>query len=119
QIGRRHLRPDLQPRGAQQIGLRIPLRPAQYHPRQLIVIGRPGPHRGCQKQKKKDQTRKAHGREDGTASGGYLVTQTRYLVPGIWYLVQNTRDRKSTRLNSSHLVISYAVFCLKKKIKQI
>src|SRR5256885_2848486 len=27
------------------------------------------------------------------------------------------RDRKSTRLNSSHLVISYAVFCLKKKNK--
>src|SRR5256885_10271246 len=26
------------------------------------------------------------------------------------------RDRKSTRLNSSHLVISYAVFCLKKNI---
>src|ERR1039457_3485020 len=26
------------------------------------------------------------------------------------------RDRKSTRLNSSHLVISYAVFCLKKKL---
>src|SRR2546426_11541126 len=29
------------------------------------------------------------------------------------------RDRKSTRLNSSHLVISYAVFCLKKKKKYI
>src|SRR2546426_7784830 len=28
-------------------------------------------------------------------------------------------DRKSTRLNSSHLVISYAVFCLKKKKKPI
>src|SRR3989454_4063773 len=28
-----------------------------------------------------------------------------------------TQDRKSTRLNSSHLVISYAVFCLKKKNK--
>src|SRR5205807_7646762 len=28
-------------------------------------------------------------------------------------------DRKSTRLNSSHLVISYAVFCLKKKRKLI
>src|SRR5947207_5516393 len=27
-------------------------------------------------------------------------------------------DRKSTRLNSSHTVISYAVFCLKKKIKK-
>src|SRR5256885_11669280 len=30
-------------------------------------------------------------------------------MPIIW------KDRKSTRLNSSHLVISYAVFCLKKK----
>src|SRR2546426_5814723 len=30
-----------------------------------------------------------------------------------WY-----EDRKSTRLNSSHLVISYAVFCLKKKKKK-
>src|SRR5256885_7067612 len=29
------------------------------------------------------------------------------------------RDRKSTRLNSSHLVISYAVFCLKKKIRNV
>src|SRR2546426_7771805 len=28
---------------------------------------------------------------------------------------ENRLDRKSTRLNSSHLVISYAVFCLKKK----
>src|ERR1039457_7500445 len=29
-----------------------------------------------------------------------------------------TSDRKSTRLNSSHLVISYAVFCLKNKMTQ-
>src|SRR5207253_10785135 len=29
-----------------------------------------------------------------------------------------SRDRKSTRLNSSHVAISYAVFCLKKKIIQ-
>src|SRR5258708_26131378 len=28
---------------------------------------------------------------------------------------KKTRDRKSTRLNSSHQIISYAVFCLKKK----
>src|SRR5256885_8858668 len=33
-------------------------------------------------------------------------------VPVIYF---GTEDRKSTRLNSSHLVISYAVFCLKKK----
>src|SRR5256885_9360423 len=31
--------------------------------------------------------------------------------------VEPLTDRKSTRLNSSHLVISYAVFCLKKKKK--
>src|SRR5256885_15405292 len=30
-------------------------------------------------------------------------------------LAETIKDRKSTRLNSSHLVISYAVFCLKKK----
>src|SRR2546426_2699318 len=37
---------------------------------------------------------------------------TDYRMPG-----PNGLDRKSTRLNSSHLVISYAVFCLKKKKK--
>src|SRR5699024_12436358 len=30
--------------------------------------------------------------------------------------LKNLKDRKSTRLNSSHVSISYAVFCLKKKI---
>src|SRR5439155_17369576 len=33
-------------------------------------------------------------------------------------LLQRSRDRKSTRLNSSHVAISYAVFCLKKKKDQ-
>src|SRR5256885_12652976 len=41
-------------------------------------------------------------------------------IPGVKedvvQIVLNLKDRKSTRLNSSHLVISYAVFCLKKKI---
>src|SRR3989454_5235319 len=32
--------------------------------------------------------------------------------------IPHEKDRKSTRLNSSHLVISYAVFCLKKKKKK-
>src|SRR3712207_8930878 len=32
-----------------------------------------------------------------------------------WELLITTKDRKSTRLNSSHANISYAVFCLKKK----
>src|SRR5260221_7231670 len=34
------------------------------------------------------------------------------------YLLAEKQDRKSTRLNSSHTVISYAVFCLKKKKKK-
>src|ERR1035441_10884425 len=36
---------------------------------------------------------------------------------GNWSAPLNQPDRKSTRLNSSHLGISYAVFCLKKKKK--
>src|SRR3712207_3558225 len=35
-----------------------------------------------------------------------------------YFLVDERKDRKSTRLNSSHANISYAVFCLKKKINQ-
>src|SRR5205807_9548723 len=34
---------------------------------------------------------------------------------GLLARLSQMQDRKSTRLNSSHLVISYAVFCLKKK----
>src|SRR5256885_2698422 len=55
------------------------------------------------------------------------------LLPGAYYTLHDTHmppiaglraagvpiDRKSTRLNSSHLVISYAVFCLKKKKNKI
>src|SRR3712207_5028006 len=40
-------------------------------------------------------------------------------IPNDWstgYVAIGARDRKSTRLNSSHANISYAVFCLKKKI---
>src|SRR2546426_2750314 len=39
---------------------------------------------------------------------------TGYIVANV-IILPITGDRKSTRLNSSHLVISYAVFCLKKK----
>src|SRR5699024_11353266 len=42
-------------------------------------------------------------------------------VEGSELLVENVRldpDRKSTRLNSSHVSISYAVFCLKKKTQK-
>src|SRR3712207_8881454 len=45
---------------------------------------------------------------DFAHSGGAGALAGRHLIP----------DRKSTRLNSSHANISYAVFCLKKKKKQ-
>src|SRR2546429_1413667 len=38
---------------------------------------------------------------------------------GVWISRRNLTDRKSTRLNSSHGYISYAVFCLKKKKLQL
>src|SRR5438034_8751599 len=47
-----------------------------------------------------------------------LVTQTVFLLQAVALTVLTFAgriDRKSTRLNSSHTVISYAVFCLKKK----
>src|SRR5690625_2450311 len=37
------------------------------------------------------------------------------LVPSVPFVIMTMTDRKSTRLNSSHVAISYAVFCLKKK----
>src|SRR5258708_31213815 len=39
-------------------------------------------------------------------------------LSGEWRLRDDVIDRKSTRLNSSHQIISYAVFCLKKKKKK-
>src|SRR3712207_8907363 len=46
------------------------------------------------------------------ARGGSTVTVSQRLVA---WACRRTLDRKSTRLNSSHANISYAVFCLKKK----
>src|SRR5262245_63905328 len=40
------------------------------------------------------------------------------VADGLREIFSDLRDRKSTRLNSSHLGISYAVFCLKKKKKK-
>src|SRR5690349_23446915 len=48
---------------------------------------------------------------------GRRVTERRAKETGARVDVQMT-DRKSTRLNSSHVEISYAVFCLKKKKKK-
>src|SRR5256885_4921267 len=55
-----------------------------------------------------------------TLADSLVSTYTEYLNVTLAQIPEKARlagiaDRKSTRLNSSHLVISYAVFCLKKK----
>src|SRR5438132_14381081 len=52
-----------------------------------------------------------------SASLGSLIPLL-ILSPQQLHTSQGRTDRKSTRLNSSHTVISYAVFCLKKKINR-
>src|SRR2546422_8272704 len=48
---------------------------------------------------------------EGNYGAGAVIVWDR----GAWVPLEDPQDRKSTRLNSSHGYISYAVFCLKKK----
>src|SRR5690625_5701910 len=50
----------------------------------------------------------------GVLSSQTLTPDNKYLLLGQVFV-----DRKSTRLNSSHVAISYAVFCLKKKMTAV
>src|SRR5690625_5452655 len=50
---------------------------------------------------------------NGVGSSGEFVDR----IDRIEVFITENKDRKSTRLNSSHVAISYAVFCLKKKKK--
>src|SRR5258708_16868882 len=51
----------------------------------------------------------------GLLGAFFLTRYLSTLLFGKTHRVTRWRDRKSTRLNSSHQIISYAVFCLKKK----
>src|SRR2546426_2341945 len=72
----------------------------------LIRIGLPG-----------DRADHAH-RDRIPESFGAADRKHKFSLTDALHPAQSKRDRKSTRLNSSHLVISYAVFCLKKKKKK-
>src|SRR2546427_1022965 len=68
------------------------------------------------------RSREHHDRESGPAAveGAEAPRSGSGYEPGrpsSWRRRREVRDRKSTRLNSSHSQISYAVFCLKKKKK--
>src|SRR5207248_10521422 len=52
------------------------------------------------------------------AESGPVIVFVNFDRAGIQLQFRVAQDRKSTRLNSSHRTISYAVFCLKKKKKQ-
>src|SRR3712207_7021919 len=79
-------------------------RPGEAEPE----VDESGHERPRRRQQQEDERRRHVARvEAAQAEGEELVVQAE---PG-----QEPEDRKSTRLNSSHANISYAVFCLKKK----
>src|SRR5204862_2058233 len=74
------------------------------------------------KQERKGRNGARHGRRRWTLGAGVAAAVVVALIVG-WFayraqadLPGQKLDRKSTRLNSSHVENSYAVFCLKKKI---
>src|SRR5256885_10012818 len=71
----------------------------------------------------RSSTNKVRPKNANLATMGNLLNLKKISKKGLQNLGKRAKaptdnlDRKSTRLNSSHLVISYAVFCLKKKNK--
>src|SRR6266480_5396202 len=86
-------------------------------------------HTGCPKQnpkllqtprfmlrlRKRSGTGRGDEAADLDAVGGAGTKRQPDPLPGVHQRQARHSDRKSTRLNSSHMSISYAVFCLKKK----
>src|SRR5437764_8531296 len=70
---------------------------------QALAVG--GPINGCQ----------IHGPVQVDPFFGSAIQKKYPNLPTLFLAEFSARDRKSTRLNSSHRCISYAVFCLKKK----
>src|SRR3712207_7130193 len=80
------------------LALRLAVRAVGLALRSMVLLGRP---RG-----RDEQRARGGGGDEGLDAHGSGASWAAGLSP---------RDRKSTRLNSSHANISYAVFCLKKK----
>src|SRR2546426_9129272 len=85
-------------------------------PREFLHTSSPRPLRRLRLRRPRRDRGVRVGR-DRAAVGGPPSPHRRSLGAGRILAHRDRRDRKSTRLNSSHLVISYAVFCLKKKKK--
>src|SRR5438445_361719 len=100
------------------VQFRIPhstLRILYPRPRSSFKEPRQHPPRPHLPQLLRRRPRDAAGRAGQVARGG--IPEDPYHLPHAVARVAGGTDRKSTRLNSSHANISYAVFCLKKKKK--
>src|SRR5690606_36335881 len=89
----------------------LPLQSPGAHPSRRRVHGR-------RARRKAGFAAPARNRAPGPRGGPLRLPrrpQARRRPRGFWVRSSGPRDRKSTRLNSSHVKISYAVFCLKKK----
>src|SRR5207302_2792655 len=91
-------------------------RPPRSRPGDLPGPSAVGPHRGCACESLRGVLESEERRPLGVRRSPYRRGPGR-TARGRHDLVGDPRDRKSTRLNSSHVKISYAVFCLKKKKK--
>src|ERR1039457_5933913 len=61
----------------------------------------------------KSENRSRRRANNASSMRSLMVRGANGVAPSCWSFGSTSPDRKSTRLNSSHLVISYAVFCLK------
>src|SRR5438034_9733362 len=95
-------------------------RVVQVHPEVVEADEGAGPSDHLVADRQPDAEDERVGDEEGQDHEGGREEHTRQDVLALEEAAEPARaaDRKSTRLNSSHTVISYAVFCLKKKKKK-
>src|SRR2546430_6793013 len=77
--------------------------------------GRRGGAHQPERRSRRDPAEDRRDGEEGEGGGGCRTRPALHLAREESARAGDERDRKSTRLNSSHSQISYAVFCLKKK----
>src|SRR5438552_3024197 len=82
------------------------------------IVSKQGAEAQEQVKKEEEAKSKIEGLKAHFAAGNALIDQEKQAKIELQKAPADQRDRKSTRLNSSHQIISYAVFCLKKKKKK-
>src|SRR3989442_6440548 len=96
-----------------QAGVIAPVDPSYSRPRIRLFVGIGGQHT----EDDRHPVVKGHPRDPAADLGADVLKVG--CLPSDYGAETDDGDRKSTRLNSSHVRISYAVFCLKKKTRSI